>query len=633
MSTIRAPARPRFSERTRLAARVAHHMWRIMLAHHMWRTSASKPHLTFSAYRTTDRSAYDAMSAYNEQDSSFSLPGDAGAMHLENSSAPSKEQEALVVSGQDRERAQVAYHDIFQSGSNGLSEGAIKSMLLANPYNLALLRAAGSAWTFGSQHERVAEIVATLPIDHADATDTASSALAAPPVVTDAGGMWDLLNSDTQAMLLETMAKRLLFVDSPPDTDLPADSFPYSGQALKIGELRSPIDFGFSFYSEKAISNTVQAYGMINPKFFEDIATHTHVDVIMTQLDPKRITAEQLRLCEHALAPAYRVYQIIKPTAPEVDFTNSSSIKSFVTNIRCDTQNVGMRVHIATIVEQQHALTVLRSVCKEWRDFYRKHMFLPHVDPLTDMGNPDELEGYAERLPFANQRSIQRVGFCMRRVGCGNKFEYLPASLVWNLAKSITVGTDTLTSHGQWERLGPGGVEMTNSFVKASRAFKSFKIDRDKTMPVVGYRMSAEHGSRPRFTLSHKPDPWFNASTLVTLMYYRMGAIDVCTKGTVERPHSNMQHNIRFVDRYLDRLLYVQRDISIPFNFLKTGGKQAGGKSKAAPMRVRLEFELHGGATLHCSQEDPFYILWCNLTKQKRMHLKRSRSEAAGGAQ
>ena len=42
----------------------------------------------------------------------------------------------------------------------------------------------------------------------------------------------------------------------------------------------------------------------------------------------------------------------------------------------------------------------------------------------------------------------------MRRVGCGNKFEYLPASLVWNLAKSITIGTDTRTTHGQWERLG-----------------------------------------------------------------------------------------------------------------------------------------------------------------------------------
>lgn len=553
-------------------------------------------------------------------------------MHLENSSAPCKEQAALVVSGQDRERAQVAYHEIFQSGSNGLSDGVIKSMLLANPYKLALLRAAGSAWTFGLQHERVAEIVATLPIDRADATDTASAALAAPHAVTDTGGVWDLLNSDTQAMLMETVAKRLLFVDSPPDTDMPANSFPYSGQVLKIGELRSVIDFGFSFYCEEAISNTVQTYGMLDEQFFEDIATHTHVDCIMTQLDHSRITTEQLRLCARALAPAYRVYQIINPAAPEVDFTNSSSIKSFVTNIRCDTQSVGMRVHIATIVEQQRALTVLRSVCKEWRDFYRKHIFLPHVDPLTDMGNPDELEGYAERLPFANQRSIQRVGFCMRRVGCKNEFEYLPASLVWNLAKSITVGTDTRSSHGQWERLGPGGVEMTNSFVRASRAFQSFERDTDKTMPVIGYRLSAEHGSRPRFTLSHKGDPWFNAKTLVTLMYHRMGAIDVCPRDQVLRPEEGSHLRIRFVSRAMDTLSYVQRDISIPFNFLKTGGKQAGGKSKAAPMRVRLEFELHGGATLHCSQEDPFYILWCNLTKQKRMHLKRSRSQAAGGA-
>jgi hypothetical protein len=580
------------------------------------------------AERLCAQAAIAKQAALAAGDAGAAGPIDPGAANVHD---PDAAIEALAVSDQDRVRAQEAYHGIFASGANGFSDAVVKRMLLDAPSNLALLKAAGSAWTFGWDHERVARIVATL------SADTTAIAVPAAPLDAEGGGLWQVLDQDTSIAVLEACARSLLFVATPPYASVPAYSLPHSGQRVKLGELRSSVDFGNHFYSENPETHEA-ALHLRDRAIFEDITSHRYVDDVVSEFDKRKITEVSLQLCRDRLAYAYRLYRTMHPTAPPVDFTDVDSTRLFVSKIVNDRNTVGVRVCIATIVEQQRALTTLRCVNKEWRDFFRKHIFLPHVDPLSDMGSPDELEGYTERLPFANQRSNQRVGFCMRRVGYDDRFEYLPSTLVWNLAKSITVGTDTRTPQGTWQRLGPGGVEMTNMFVSASRRFRSFDCATDKLMPVNGYRVSAEHGSRPRFTLSYKSNPWFNLHhtnphALVTLMHYRTGTVELCSKNTVYRPQWTTYRSPNPMVRMVDPLEHVALDISIPFNFLKTGGQQVAGKSKAAPMRVRLDFELNGGTVLHCAQEDPFYILWCNLTKQRRVHLKRSRSTATDGAQ
>lgn len=453
-----------------------------------------------------------------------------------------------------------------------------------------------------------------------------------PPPASPFGFHW--LDCDAESVLFGVVLKSTLEVQRV--DPVPPSALPHHGQAVKIGDARGAIDFGHFTFCE----NSLQPQQMVaDAAYFENIVSHPAVDSVMTETNVNRITMDMLGSASAKLQPYYQLYQTMNPDAAAVDFGNPLQLRAFVRKINVDSQPVGMRVFIGTLVEQQRALTSYRGVCKAWSEQFRKHIFLPYIDAVESLHAKEKLTAHvsgakthmypgAELLPYLNCRVEQRFSFHVKRVGLDERDEYLPATFAWALkgrrqTAQVTVCSEVQDPSGLWR--SSGAVEVPSVMQMMSRTTPPWESTKDKLMPETGYRVVPQRGRFPVLALAHKPVPWFkmhttNSRALITLLYKRTGTLQTCPKKPVSRPHWTASIP-RQTSRQADLLEHVACDISIPFNMYASGAKQAGAKKgTVAPVRLRLEFKLGSSASspvYRCAPTKPFYAIWCDANNNE----------------
>lgn len=510
---------------------------------------------------------------------------------------------------------------------------------------------------------------------------SASGATADDAIEAVAVNTFDLLHHDMYSMVTSTIVRAAFEYRDPSSLQhaLNGSPRPHHNQLVTLGALRSAVDTGVYPYDESVYA----ARTMRDENYFQNVVEQPDVmNTLRERFDNPEVGAlRNAREVASILQPFYELALSVPSVCamfrlkgdhrkgfakmPDVmpnDIAMLNGPQLCVVAHVIRNMPSGTRVHIASIVQTQRAITTLRLVCRAWARQFKQHLFLPSAVVIQDMTAASESAGYVEesaRLPFVNARSNSAACVRVSRTAPHTKSDgvhawrsqFLPATLAWKLARQLSIDVEYKAPDGRWRESASVEVTGEQHCAAKSRTPRRSTV-RDKMEPVQGFTARPAFGKRAVYNLVQEPDamnwymyhppgasvdPQFKLNvphphlTMCTLMHHPL----LPTASTKEWGHCNAFALTRAAcqDSRATRpvLTAVHTDLRLSFKLTKTSAQLASNARGKAPLRLRLRFALGDGprAPSHTLRSTPFYCFWQDKCIEKRKQRGEKDAEAS----